>query len=175
VRRRRSFDEDANDPRLPARGGLVAVPVTFGPVVVGQSEAQLDPMGASSWTATISGGEEEPFEVEGHATVHSSDPRISGALSQARTIRMFPNREPGADDLQVASAAVRIDNDHGAWVGSFTGSESAIAEWNELEGEGDYEGLTAVFRWLPDDTMEGVIVPGALPAVPDPVAPPAEG
>ena len=44
-----------------------------------------------------------------------------------------------------------------------------------MEGEGAYEGLTTVFRWHAEDSsLEGVIVPAELPALPDPVAPPAE-
>ena len=48
-------------------------------------------------------------------------------------------------------------------------------EWHVVKGEGAYEGLTAVYRWDSDGiSFEGVILPGELPPLPDPVALPAE-
>ena len=72
---------------------------------------------------------------------------------------------------------MRIDLDEGAWVGTwqaYTDNRHG-EEWYVVEGEGAYEGLTAVYRYRTDDnSFEGVIMPGELPAQPDPLAPPAE-
>jgi hypothetical protein len=42
-----------------------------------------------------------------------------------------------------------------------------------LEGEGAYEGLTAVYSFE-DDELEGVIVPVELPALVEPILSPAD-
>ena len=71
----------------------------------------------------------------------------------------------------------RIDNDEGAWVGTSIsyGGQPGQEVWYVLAGEGAYEGLTAVFRWHGDDSsLQGVIVAGELPALPDLLAAPAE-
>ncbi len=38
---------------------------------------------------------------------------------------------------------------------------------NVLTGEGDYEGLTAVFSRTGEGALEGLIVPGVAPAAPE--------
>ena len=77
-------------------------------------------------------------------------------------------------DVSAASATARIDNEGGSWAGTFTGyyTDSGGEEWNVFVGDGAYEGLTAVFRYHSDNSLEGVIVPGEVPSMPDPVEPP---
>jgi hypothetical protein len=143
-----------------------------------------DPMAASAWTgrwigspdggevSSTSGADYADLTGWENATVEANDSRISGQWQQVLTNRVFPG------DIGVKSAIVRIDNDEGAWVGTFhgfAGRNSANKEWNVLEGEGGYEGLTAVFLWSGNgSTLEGVIVPGELPPLPDPIEPTAE-
>jgi hypothetical protein len=81
----------------------------------------------------------------------------------------------------VISGTARIDNDGGAWVGTWSSygtDRVGGAEWYVLEGEGAYEGLTAMFASdvdadSPQGPVEGVIVPFEPPPVPEPVPPPA--
>jgi hypothetical protein len=153
---------------------------------VAQSEPPLDPMGASFWVGDYADVQPPNVEfgpAEGHAEamgvasegiLTASDPRISGRWRQVMNMWAYESREPGGPSATVWSATARIDNDAGAWVGTFTGfmDPTASREWNLLKGEGAYEGLTALFRWLPEESMqEGVIVPGDLPPWPDPVEP----
>ena len=77
---------------------------------------------------------------------------------------------------------MRIDNEDGAWVGTWDAFGSAFsgAEWIQLQGEGAYEGLTAVIHQTLDfatdvETFEGVIVPGVPPDYPEPITVTDEG
>lgn len=142
-----------------------------------------DPMAATAWTGRwigSDGGEvaSEPGEDYSDftgwedATVEANDARIAGDWQQVITNRVFPG------DVVLKSATVRIENDGGAWTGRFdgyAGGQAGNKEWNVLTGEGGYEGLTATFLWSADgSTLEGVIVPGELPPLPDPLEPAAE-
>jgi hypothetical protein len=161
--------------------------VCLGPGAIGQSAAPVDPMGASYWTGTYTfidsdsiewqpgPGYSEALGVTERASVEATDPRISGAWVQVRNLRSYASREPDQNDVAVSSSTARIDNDDGAWVGTFNGYYGGPGgeEWNVFVGEGAYGGLTAVFRYHGDNTLEGVILPGDLPAGPDPVASPA--
>jgi hypothetical protein len=151
-----------------------------------QSGPPLDPLGASTWvgeytdtqppvlTLEPGDGRAEALGVASEGILRATDPRISGRWRQIMNVWDYESREPGGPGAMIWSASARIDNDEGAWVGTFTGfwDGSNGREWNILHGEGAYEGLTAVFRWLAEDSMqEGVIVPGDLPPLPDPIAP----
>ena len=165
---------------------LVVLATGFGSAALGQSEAPLDPMGASFWTGTWTGTSmDEPVESSGdgytdtlvtvYGVVEASDPRIEGDWTQNHLIRTFPVREATGADVSIAAATVRIDKPDGAWVGTFTGyyGQPGGEEWNTLSGEGAYEGLTAVFRYHADDSLEGIIVPGDVPPLPDAIVPAA--
>lgn len=122
----------------------------------------LDPMGASYWTGTWLG-----------STVEASDPRISGDWVEVVNRATYPDRTGPGGSFSVGTASVRIENADGAWAGPATGiyKGNSGREWNVLEGEGAYEGLTAVYLFIwPGATVEGVILPAAFPAAPDPVA-----
>jgi hypothetical protein len=165
---------------------LVVLTGALGPASLAQSDPPLDPLGASFWVAEFTDtqppavalepgdGRAEAMGVASEGILEATDPRISGRWRQVMNMWDYESREPGAPGAMVWSASARIDNDDGAWVGTFTGfwDGSNSREWNILHGEGAYEGLTAVFRWLPEESMqEGVIVPGDLPPLPDPVEP----
>jgi hypothetical protein len=170
-------------------GALIVLAAGSSPTTSGQSEEPLDPMGASFWTGTLTptgGGPAEEIPgpgftdyigAMGRGDLAADDARIDGTLTQVANGRLLGNREAGAGDVGVVNGTARIDNDAGAWVGTYTtyGGAPAREEWYVLEGEGAYEGLTAVFSFHGDDSIfEGVIVPGDLPPLPDPIAPPAE-
>jgi hypothetical protein len=171
---------------------LAASAVGHGAPALGQSEAPVDPMGANLWTGTWTfiegsfiGGEDLSGPsynrtlgrvVSGHLT--ADDPRIAGTMTQVENANWSASQDPGEGDVGFASGTMRIDNDEGAWVGTWTsyfGAPPSGEEWYVLEGEGAYEGLTTVFRFHDDDSLfEGVILAAELPARPEPVAPPAE-
>jgi hypothetical protein len=171
---------------------LMAATVGYGPAALGQSEAPLDPMRANLWTGTWTfiegsyiGGEE--FSGPGYngtlgrvvsGDVTADDPRMAGTMTQVENGNWSPSQDPGEGEVGFANGTMRIDNDEGAWVGTWTsyfGAPPVGEEWYVLEGEGAYEGLTTVFRFHDEDgTFEGVILAAELPARPEPVAPPAE-
>jgi hypothetical protein len=163
----------------------------FGSAVSAQSEGPLDPMGANYWTGTLTHikdtysvgsqtSSEGVQEILGSSTrweVAADDPRIAGTMTQLWNYRSAHIQEPANGWAGFSNGTVRIDNDQGAWLGTYMEYSGAPRqeEWFVVEGEGPYEGLTSVFRWhSADDSLEGVIVAAELPALPDPVAPPAE-
>ena len=159
-------------------------------VTVDQSEDEqaLDPMRSShftgTWTEDISDSGEliftprpgyvETLDNESFAIMEASDPRISGTRTQVLNGRAFPVDEQAGIFAPVYSGVVRIENEDGAWAGTLDGYINGAdkgREWNRLEGEGAYEGLTAVFRWIEEgDAYEGVIIPGVPPNHPAPIA-----
>jgi hypothetical protein len=123
-------------------------------------------LGASYWTGIWTG-----------PTVEASDPRISGDWTQVANRASYSDRTGPGGSFSVNTSSVRIENADGAWAGTLTGMRRGDSEheWNVLEGEGAYEGLTAVFLWTRDgSTLEGVIVPAAFPVLPDPIPPSSE-
>jgi hypothetical protein len=166
---------------------VVALVVGLASPAVSQSGNPTDPMGANYWTGTWTRTDAEPgvtTEHTGyteslgevvHGVVEADDPRMAGAWTQINNIRFAPSREPGEGDVGIVNGTARIDNDAGAWVGTFTlfGSQSGGQEWYVMEGEGAYEGLSTVFRF-DEDGFAGVIMAADLPPLPDPVAAPAE-
>jgi hypothetical protein len=162
---------------------VVTVVLTSGLVgaVLAQDDQVIGPMGANYFTATdtpISGGTfawvegSEYTEAEGVTAVTdfvATDPRISGQATWTSNIRFYPYGEEGGIDPAAWASAVRIENADGSWVGTTTGYHDpadATREWNVVDGEGAYEGLTAVFRFAAEAGYEGVIVPGGLPPFP---------
>ncbi len=166
---------------------------------VGQGLAQADPATEAdlmapghftgTWSEQLSGvgpelydwlpgsGYYEALDNESVAVFSADDPRISGTFIQVLNIRSFPIDPEVGDFAMVWTAAVRIENDGGAWTGGFDGfgTASMPVEWYQLEGEGAYDGLTATMRWLGDtEAFEGIIVPGSQPDRPAPVAASAE-
>ena len=166
---------------------VVALALGLGAPAVGQSEEPLDPKGPSFLDGTWTGTEFEPgADTSGsgytdfagvleRGTLAADDSRIAGTLTKVMNLRLFADRA-GRGDVGVANGSVRIDNDQGAWVGTYTGlyGESDQEETYSMVGEGAYEGLSAVLRWSGEDgSIEGVIVPGELPAPTDPIGPSA--
>lgn len=169
--------------RLSLAGTMVVMllGITSG-ITVAQDDQVIGPMGANYFTATdtpISSGTFDWVpgpgytEAAGVAAVTdfvASDPRISGEATWTSTVRFYPYGEAGGIDPAVWSSVVRIENADGAWVGTITGyrdPDDVTREWNVVTGEGAYDGLTAVFRFVAEDGYEGVIVPGGLPSVPE--------
>jgi hypothetical protein len=143
-------------------GALVAGAQSPSPAPRSIAPEPLDPMGASYWTGVWTG-----------PTIEASDPRISGEWVQVNSRATYPDRTGPGGSFSVRSGSVRIENADGAWAGTLTGFSKGDSEleWNLLEGQGAYEGLTAVFLWTwPGRTLEGVIVPAAFPEPPDPIA-----
>ena len=157
-----------------------------------ESQAPLDPLAANYWTGTytgtgaelgVTGSHDGYFEEMGgivRGEVVADDPRIAGLLTQ-----VFNTHSTAEPYVAIFSGTARIDNDAGAWVGTFAawGASSGGDEVYVLEGEGAYDGLTAAFRLQEQDIfkalrvdspLRGVILPAELPPPPDPVAPPAE-
>jgi hypothetical protein len=150
-------------------GAGVVVVGAQSPSPVPQSIAPepLDPLGASYWTGIFTYSPDT-------STVEASDLRISGDWVQVDNAASYPDRAGPGGSFSVKTSSVRIQNADGAWAGTFAGFYKGDSghEWNVLEGEGAYEGLTAVFLWTwPGSTLEGVILPSAFPAPADPIAP----
>jgi len=162
------------------QGAIPGAEATAGPTIPAEV---IGPLGAGYFTATdtpISNGTfdwqagpgfTEAAGVTAVTDFVASDPRISGEATWTSTARFYPHGDEGGVDPALWSAAVRIENADGAWVGTMTGyhdPEEATREWNVVTGEGAYEGLAAVFRFVADAGYEGVIVPGGVPPVPEP-------
>ena len=182
--------------RLPLSGiAVVAMLAGSGSVVVAQSPAPADRMSASFWTGTatfIEGSFTPPAEETpgpGYAevlgigrqmAVTADDERIAGTMTQLQNARVSDGVDPVEGHAFVISGTARIDNEEGAWVGTWTsyGADRVGGqEWYVLEGEGAYEGLTAIFAGdvdadSPQGPLEGVILPFADPQLPGPVPPP---
>jgi hypothetical protein len=170
-------------------GALITAGLVLGAAAAsGQSEEPLDQMGANFWTGTWTSTDFEPG-VEtardgytenlggiAYGEVEADDPRMVGKWAQVNNVHFAESREPDEGDVGILNGTARIDNDAGAWVGTFTafGGQPGAGEWYVMEGEGAYEGLITIFVFHPSDgSFEGVILPSALPPLPDP-APPAE-
>ena len=147
-----------------------------------ESQAPLDPLGASYWTGTYTGtgGElgvtdsrDGYFEEMGGillGEVAADDPRIAGRMTQVYNTNSTVGPEPERN-LAFVNGTARIDNDAGAWVGTYTGWNAGWLgdEFFVLKGEGAYEGLTAVFQWLREDkSLQGVDPGGRTPATAGP-------
>jgi hypothetical protein len=191
--------------RLAATAGLLMVVAAgVSPAVLAQAEEPFDPMGAAYWTGTWTANVDDA-EYVGVETQHdgykeisgllypgeiaADDPRMVGTWRQEEHLYVAENQEPGEGDgvVGISAGTARIDNDAGAWVGTYThfrGTSGAGCppicigggEWYVMHGEGAYEGLTTVMRYSHDDEFQGVIMPSDdLPALPDPFPPPCAG
>jgi hypothetical protein len=115
----------------------------------------------ATWTRTARAQGEESLgpaytdyrENTETAEVAADDPRMSGSFIQLDNVRASESRV-GQGLLGFANGKARLDNDGGAWVGTYTAYFSDMSgseRWYVLEGEGAYQGLTAVFRWRSED------------------------
>ncbi len=160
--------------------------------VAAQNEA-ADPM-APNWFDWETLGDGPPEFSEDPATglpsvtveVEATDSRASGTLTAIEDFR----HDEGDERYRVGGTSMRLANDGGAWVGTSRFINGATAAPNgddvaggftELNGEGDYEGLTlfliTVFSPLVELPEEGstpkigFIVPTAIVApYPEPPA-----
>ena len=145
-------------------------------IFTGAWSEELDVTGveAYDWSFDEAAEVAESLDNTSTAMFEATDPRLSGLFTQTLSVRSFPVDYATDAWAMVWTAAVRIENEDGAWAGVFDGfaNESHPREWYQLEGEGEYEGLTAIMLWHgEDETYEGVIVPGALPDYPAPIEP----
>lgn len=108
----------------------------------------------------------------------ASDPRLSG---QGTAIRNW--NESIATQTGIGTVTYVLVNEDGRWVGSgySTTPMPKSYEMVVLHGENAYDGLTALILVTEDYSaphsdirLEGVIFPGEVPALPEPVEPPAE-
>ena len=105
-----------------------------------------------------------------------SDPRLDG-----ETVAYFnaDNYKSPETRSSVGRGTWRIENSDGAWQGSYTviglpsdGSVETLATTVTLAGEGEYEGLSALWEAQFDSracswSVRGLIVEGELPPAPD--------
>ena len=149
---------------------------------VGVAAQDADPAAPSVWSGELVPAEGEQISFEETPTylellgrdsgqIEASDSRISGDWEQVLAVRVF---DPEGDGAVLQTATVRVENDGGSWSGTYSGWAGGPSSqgWNVLTGEGGYDGLTAVFSQSGEGALEGLIVPGVAPAVPE--APPAE-
>ena len=107
-------------------------------------------------------------------TATNSDPRLEGTYHYSEDSDVYQGPETL---LAAAMGTLRIQNDEGAWQGSFPyaflADGSGTTGSAVLEGEGAYEGLSAIMavRFLfPECAMDtrGLIVGGEAPPTPEP-------
>ena len=117
------------------------------------------------------------WELEG-ATIEMDDPRLSGTVTRMLNANVWQ----GDDFLFVRNDRVRMENDEGAWSGVSTtysasgpGVMGAARDVDTIiaTGEGAYEGLTA-YLVIDGGVVEGLVFPGEMPPLPDPIEPAAE-
>ena len=104
-----------------------------------------------------------------------SDPRLEGAYQLSfDSDTVSP---AGTSGPSVGSGTWRIENDEGAWQGSFPVIQFAdhtTTVTTPLVGEGAYDGLTAIWESRHDASacsweVRGLIIAGELPDAPEPV------
>ena len=98
----------------------------------------------------------------------SSDPRVAGQATITVNFDAYPDASGLTGATQVRFGEMRLENEDGAWAGSFTGSlaNGAFVQTYWLEGSGAYEGYSYVVTaggsgntWR----SQGLIFPGAIP------------
>ena len=98
----------------------------------------------------------------------SSDPRVAGQAIITVNFDAYPDASGLTGATQVRFGQMRLENEDGAWVGSFTGSlaNGAFVQTYWLEGSGAYEGYSYVVTaggsgntWR----SQGLIFPGMIP------------
>ena len=156
------------DGRLGALGGLAGL-------VLAQSEGE----GSGTVTVTeeniveIDSGQDVDGTFWNAADVKASDPRLSGAWTENRRC------QPGSG-FMTCVGTVRVENEGGTWLGRVEGfgHDAGMFDWTVLEGQGGYEGLTALR--LISEVMDGepatqmVIIDFEMPAQPEAKLLPAE-
>lgn len=107
--------------------------------------------------------------------MHTSDPRLCGRFEN---IQNYYGLAGGSTGGAVRTGTGRLSNAGGSWLADFQGFTKPDADalsstyyLTRFEGEGDYEGLSAVTLWLPSGTgrwdIEGVLFPGEMPPMPE--------
>jgi hypothetical protein len=190
----------------PAPSRLPAVEATPGPSTTAGTDQTPPAVLANSAVGVAAQDEapspQLPVEFTGHVTcgdqvrANTSETDVGGgflvrnrgaAWHQAATMsdsRMEGDYYVAFDDDQfvspagsrVGSGTWRIENDEGAWQGSYTrmgSAERASVVSTVLVGEGAYEGLTAVWESAHDPIacdwdVWGLIIEGDVPAAPEP-------
>jgi hypothetical protein len=116
-------------------------------------------------------------------TIEADDPRLSGRWERVQNSLAFDQEVP--NDQQgpwVGSNTVRIDGQHGGWIGtetSFFGPEGSGTSLGVLNGQGAYEGLGVLYAYDDEERpflmmgIDGIVVP-RLPASLPSLQPPAE-
>jgi len=109
------------------------------------------------------------------ARVEASDSRLSGTGTENWKCQE-------GTGFEVCVGTWRVENEGGTWLGRIEGFNhaSGMYDWTVLEGQGGYEGLTALRVMISEgmesepDVMEMVILDFEMPEQPEPKLPPAE-
>jgi hypothetical protein len=152
-----------------------------GSAATAQDQTDGPPMGATlvQGTSTLV-GQAEPGEqtvedgvikVRGNVllTVETStDPRVEGRATITVNIDTYPPAEGAMGPAQIRYGTVRLENDGGAWTGSFEGrmAPSGFIQTYWFRGEGGYDGLSYIVTAGGNGNVwqsQGVIYPGELP------------
>jgi hypothetical protein len=162
-------DEDADfEAPVEFSGRLLCGPQ----VAWGAVETVMTPVGEFQMTRKETRGDTWQATVEA-----MTDPRLTGRAALSwDTDEYFI---PGIDGQPAVSAiTLRIENDDGAWQGSFRtfGLADGFLTTNRITsliGEGEYEGLGAIWEssWLHDECgwdVRGMVIDGELPPFPEP-------
>ena len=160
-----------------AIGGVLLIAQPFdqrGSVPGAEQGAELAPPVVV--TITESDGTDEPEVCTGDAPAictwggsdqwSATDPRLSGTAT-LRATEYFWEGPPGGS---TEAYAIEVVNDKGVWVG--TGRATVAREFGglnmyTLNGEGAYEGLSAVLTQPDDNIIKAVIIDGGLPPFPE--------
>ena len=123
---------------------------------------------ASPGTSELDGGVVRVRDNQLITLEASSDPRVTGQATISVNFDAYPDASGFAGATQVRFGEMRLENEDGAWVGSFTGSlaNGAFVQTYWLEGRGAFEGYSYVVTaggsgntWR----SQGLIFPGAIP------------
>jgi hypothetical protein len=162
--------------QAPAAGSNMHAPVEFsGKIDFGT------PIKPES-SETIAGVTWNRGGVWGGTVEGMSDPRLDGTMTSAANMNIYPPTTADGPPVFAFNEVIRIENEHGAWqalphVGFFSPGFSAddvMADWTiVLDGEGGYEGLSAIAYFDTQATetggwidVHGVILPGDHPPLP---------
>ena len=119
----------------------------------------------------------------GSYTVEWSDPRLPRTMRIQQDAALHHGDMTSYDDWMILAAiTARLDDSDGAWTGSGYGVIGTDGQsWQAvLEGEGTYEGLSALLEvtWTGEDytilEFDGWILESPLPSMPEPVEPATE-
>jgi len=123
---------------------------------------------ASPGTSELDGGVVRVRDNQLVTVEASSDPRVAGQATITVNFDAYPDASGLTGATQVRFGQMRLENEDGAWAGSFTGSlaNGAFVQTYWLEGSGAYEGYSYVVTaggsgntWR----SQGLIFPGAIP------------